>query len=213
MGLIDTFINRSDEIWAALLEHMFLAGVAMLIAIAIAVPLGIILTRTPKIAEYVIGLTSVVQTIPSLALLGFMLPVFGIGKVPAIIALTLYALLPILRNTYTGILGVTPSLVDAGKGMGMTSMQILRIVELPMTLPILMAGIRTATVLNIGVAALATFIGAGGLGDIIMRGLNVMNTNLILAGAIPAAVLALVVDFGLKKLENAVTPRGLKKDN
>lgn len=211
MGLIDTFINRSDDIWTAFLQHIFLAGVAMLIAIAIAVPLGIILTRTPKIAEFVIGLTSVVQTIPSLALLGFMLPVFGIGKVPAIIALTLYALLPILRNTYTGIQGVTPSLVDAGKGMGMTSMQILRMVELPMTLPILMAGIRTATVLNIGVAALATFIGAGGLGDIIMRGLNVMDTNLILAGAIPAAILALVFDFGLKKLEEAVTPRGLKK--
>lgn len=211
MGLIDTFINRQSEIITAFLEHIYLAGIAMLIAIAIAVPLGIFLTRVPKIAEFVIGLTSIVQTIPSLALLGFMLPIFGIGRVPAIIALTLYALLPILRNTYTGIQGVTPSLVDAGKGMGMTSMQILRMVELPMTLPILMAGIRTATVLNIGVAALATFIGAGGLGDIIMRGLNVMDTNLILAGAIPAAVLALVIDFGLKKLEEVVTPRGLKK--
>lgn len=210
MGLIDTFVNRSGDIWTAFLQHIFLAGVAMTIAILIAVPLGIILTRTPKAAEFVIGLTSIVQTIPSLALLGFMLPVFGIGKVPAIIALTLYALLPILRNTYTGIQGVSAPLVDAGRGMGMTSMQILRIVELPMTLPILMAGIRTATVLNIGVAALATFIGAGGLGDIIMRGLNVMDTNLILAGAIPAAALALIVDYGLKKIEQAVTPRGLK---
>lgn len=210
MELIDTFINRKDDILIAFQEHIFLAGIAMIIAIAIAVPLGILLTRTPKIAEIVIGITAIVQTIPSLALLGFMLPLLGIGKVPAIIALTLYALLPILRNTYTGICEVDPSLIDAGKGMGMTSSQILFMVELPMTLPILMAGIRTATILNIGVAALATFIGAGGLGDIIVRGLNVMDNNLILSGAIPAAILALVFDFILKLIENKVTPRGLK---
>lgn len=210
MGLIDTFISRKDDIWVAFQGHIFLATVAMVIAIAIAVPLGIILTRNKKIAEGVIGVTAVIQTIPSLALLGFMLPLFGIGKVPAIIALTLYALLPILRNTYTGIMGVDPALVDAGKGMGMTSRQILFMVELPMTLPILMAGIRTATVLTIGVAALATFIGAGGLGDVIIRGLNVMDKNLILSGAIPAAILAIVFDFALKKLESKVTPRGLK---
>ena len=210
MGLINTFLERQDDIITAFLEHIFLAGVAMIIGIAIAVPLGIILTRYQKIAEIVIGITAVIQTIPSLALLGFMLPIFGIGKVPAVIALTLYALLPILRNTYTGITEVDPSLVDAGRGMGMTSRQILFMVELPMTLPILMAGVRTATVLTIGVAALATFIGAGGLGDIIMRGLNVMNTNLILAGAIPAAILAIVFDYLLKVLEKKVTPRGLK---
>ncbi len=209
-GLIDTFIDRKEDIWQAFQEHMFLAGVAMLIAICVAVPLGIVLTRITRIAETVIGATSVIQTIPSLALLGFMLPIFGIGKVPAIIALALYALLPILRNTYTGIQGVTPALVDGGRGMGMTSRQILFMVELPLTLPILMAGIRTATVLNIGVAALATFIGAGGLGDIIIRGLNVMNTNLILAGAIPAAILALGFDFILKKVEQRVTPKGLR---
>ena len=210
MGLIDTFISRKDDIWVAFQGHIFLASVAMIIAIAIAVPLGIILTRNKKIAEGVIGVTAIIQTIPSLALLGFMLPLFGIGKVPAIIALTLYALLPILRNTYTGIIGVDPALVDAGKGMGMTSRQILFMVELPLTLPILMAGIRTATVLTIGVAALATFIGAGGLGDVIIRGLNVMDKNLILSGAIPAAILAIVFDFALKKLERKVTPKGLK---
>ncbi|GIN63247.1 hypothetical protein J27TS8_32400 [Robertmurraya siralis] len=210
MDLINTFINRKSDIWTAFQEHIFLAGIAMMIAIAIAVPLGIILTRYKKLAEPIIGVTAIIQTVPSLALLGFMLPIFGIGKVPAIIALTLYALLPILRNTYTGILGVDPALVDAGKGMGMTSRQILFMVELPLTLPILMAGIRTATVLTIGVAALATFIGAGGLGDLITRGLNVMDKNLILAGAIPAAILAIVFDFALKKLEDKVTPKGLK---
>jgi osmoprotectant transport system permease protein len=139
-----------------------------------------------------------------------MLPIFGIGKVPAIIALTLYALLPILRNTYTGILGVDPALVDAGRGMGMTSRQILFMVELPLTLPIIMAGVRTATVLTIGVAALATFIGAGGLGDLIDRGLRVADKNLILIGAIPAAILAILFDLFLRKLEEKVTPRGLK---
>ncbi|WP_383150769.1 ABC transporter permease, partial [Streptomyces sp. NPDC056697] len=154
MDLINTFINRKSDIWVAFQEHIFLAGIAMMIAIAIAVPLGIILTRYKKLAEPIIGVTAIIQTVPSLALLGFMLPIFGIGKVPAIIALTLYALLPILRNTYTGILGVDPALVDAGKGMGMTSRQILFMVELPLTLPILMAGVRTATVLTIGVAAL-----------------------------------------------------------
>ena len=213
MDLLNTFVERKGEIWIAFQEHMMLAGVAMLIAIVVAVPLGVFLTRTPKAAEGVIGATSIIQTIPSLALLGFMLPIFGIGKVPAITALALYALLPILRNTYTGIRGVDPALVDGGRGMGMTSRQILFMVELPLTLPILMAGIRTATVLNIGVAALATFIGAGGLGDIIMRGLNVMNHNLILAGAIPAALLALFFDFLLKKVEQAVTPRGLRQNS
>lgn len=210
MTLIETFINRKDAVWTAFQEHLILAGIAMLFAIAIAVPLGIILTRNKKIAEFVIGIASVIQTIPSLALLAFMLPLFGIGKVPAVIALTLYALLPILRNTYTGIIGVDQALVDAGKGMGMTSRQILFMVELPMTLPILMAGVRTSTVLTIGVAALATFIGAGGLGDLIIRGLDVMNTNLILTGAIPAAILAITFDFLLKKLEDKVTPKGLK---
>ncbi len=182
----------------------------MAIAIVVAVPLGIALTRNKKLAEPVIGIAAIIQTIPSLALLGFMLPIFGIGKLPAVIALTLYALLPILRNTYTGILGVDPALVDAGRGMGMTSWQILRMVEFPLSLPVIMAGVRTATVLTIGVTALATFIGAGGLGDLIDRGLRVADKNLILAGAIPAAVLAILFDLLLRKIEDKVTPKGLK---
>jgi osmoprotectant transport system permease protein len=210
MELINAFIERKDDIWIAFQEHVLLSGIAMLIAILIAVPLGILLTRYKKLAEPIIGVAAIIQTIPSLALLGFMLPIFGIGKVPAIIALTLYALLPILRNTYTGILGVDPALVDAGRGMGMTSRQILFMVELPLTLPIIMAGVRTATVLTIGVAALATFIGAGGLGDLIDRGLRVADKNLILTGAIPAAILAILFDLALRKLEEKVTPRGLR---
>jgi osmoprotectant transport system permease protein len=210
MDLINAFIERKDDIWIAFQEHVLLSGIAMLIAILIAVPLGVLLTRYRKLAEPIIGIAAIIQTIPSLALLGFMLPIFGIGKVPAIIALTLYALLPILRNTYTGILGVDPALVDAGRGMGMTSRQILFMVELPLTLPIIMAGVRTATVLTIGVAALATFIGAGGLGDLIDRGLRVADKNLILTGAIPAAILAILFDLALRKLEEKVTPRGLR---
>ncbi|ADL07013.1 ABC transporter permease [Thermosediminibacter oceani] len=211
MDLLNTFIERKQDILIAFQEHVFLSGIAMAIAIAVAVPLGIALTRYKKLAEPIIGIAAIIQTIPSLALLGFMLPIFGIGKLPAIIALTLYALLPILRNTYTGILGVDPALIDVGKGMGMTSRQILWMVELPLSLPVIMAGVRTATVLTIGVAALATFIGAGGLGDLIDRGLRVADRNLILAGAIPAAILAILFDLILRKVEDKVTPKGLKK--
>ncbi|KPC97423.1 ABC transporter permease [Geobacillus thermocatenulatus] len=208
MELLQTLIERKNDIWIAFQEHVLLSAIAMGIAIVIAVPLGVALTRYRKLAEPIIGVAAIIQTIPSLALLGFMLPIFGIGKLPAIIALTLYALLPILRNTYTGILGVDPALVDAGRGMGMTSRQILWMVELPLSLPVIMAGVRTATVLTIGVAALATFIGAGGLGDLIDRGLRIADKNLILAGAIPAAILAIAFDWLLRKVEQKVTPKG-----
>ncbi|PJW16326.1 ABC transporter permease [Geobacillus sp. WSUCF-018B] len=209
MELLQTLIERKNDIWIAFQEHVLLSAIAMGIAIVIAVPLGVVLTRYRKLAEPIIGVAAIIQTIPSLALLGFMLLIFGIGKLPAIIALTLYALLPILRNTYTGILGVDPALVDAGRGMGMTSRQILWMVELPLSLPVIMAGVRTATVLTIGVAALATFIGAGGLGDLIDRGLRIADKNLILAGAIPAAILAIAFDWLLRKVEKKVTPKGL----
>lgn len=210
---IDTFILRWPTILEALQEHLYLSFVSILIGILISVPLGIVISRMKKIAEFVIGVTAVFQTIPSLALFGFLLPVFGIGSTPAIIALMVYALLPILRNTYTGIVGVDDSLIQAGKGMGMTSGQILWKIELPLALPVIMAGIRTATVLTIGVATLATFIGAGGLGDIIYRGLSTLNNELVLAGAIPAALLAIFFDSILKGIERIVTPKGLKKQD
>jgi osmoprotectant transport system permease protein len=207
---IDIIIEDWPDILVSVQEHLFLSFVSILIGILIAVPVGIFISRFSKIAEFIIGITAIFQTIPSLALFGFLLPVFGIGSTPAIIALTVYALLPILRNTYTGIIGVDHSLIQAGKGMGMTPNQILWRIELPLALPIIMAGIRTATVLTIGVATLATFIAAGGLGDIIYRGLSTINNELVFAGALPAAILAIFFDTVLRGIEKLVTPKGLK---
>ncbi|PLS17285.1 glycine/betaine ABC transporter [Bacillus sp. M6-12] len=209
--LIDIFRTRWGEILEALQQHLFLSIVSIVLATLIAIPLGIFIARRRKFAEPIIGVASIFQTIPSLALFGFLLPLFGIGNITAIIALTIYALLPILRNTYTGITGVEQSAVEAGRGMGMTKNQILRMIEIPLALPIIMAGLRTATVLTIGVATLAAFIGAGGLGDIIYRGLSTARNELVLAGAIPAAVLAIVIDLILKRIEVATDPRSGKK--
>lgn len=209
--MIDTFRTRWTEIFEALQQHLFLSLVSILIATLISIPTGIFIARRRKIAEPIIGIASVFQTVPSLALFGFLLPFFGIGNVTAIIALTIYALLPILRNTYTGILSVDQSAVEAGRGMGMTKNQILRMIELPLALPIIMAGLRTATVLTIGVATLAAFIGGGGLGDIIYRGLSTTRNELVLAGAIPAAILAIVIDLILKRFEIASDPKKRKK--
>lgn len=211
MQLINVLQQRFPEIVVGTYQHIEMTVLSMLFAILISVPLGIYLTRHQKFAELIIGITAVFQTIPSLALLGFMIPLFGIGFLPAVIALTIYGLLPILRNTYTGILGVDEAVREAGKGMGMTPQQVLFMVEIPLALPIIMAGIRTATVLIIGVATIATLIGSGGLGDLIYRGIAMASTELILCGAIPAAILALVFDFALKKLENMVTPKVNKK--
>nr|WP_239581617.1 ABC transporter permease [Jeotgalibacillus terrae] len=194
----------------ATLEHLYLSFTAIFIAIIISLPLGIFISRKQKVAEFYIGVTAVFQTIPSLALFGFLVPIMGIGFETALIALIIYALLPILRNTYTGITGVDQAVIEAGKGMGMTDRQILFKIELPLSLPFLMAGIRTATVLTVGVATLATFVGAGGLGDVIWRGLQSYNNSLVLAGAIPVALLALLFDFILKTLEKKTTPKGLK---
>ncbi|MDP4170921.1 MAG: glycine betaine ABC transporter substrate-binding protein [Bacillota bacterium] len=209
--LITTFRERWPDILVGLKEHLFLSLVSILIATLIAVPLGIYISRKRNLAEPIIGITSIFQTVPSLALFGFLLPVFGIGSTTAIIALTIYALLPILRNTYIGISGVDSSVVEAGRGMGMTKNQILRMIELPLALPIIMGGLRTATVLTIGVATLAAFIGAGGLGDLIYRGLSTARNELVLAGAIPAAVLAIVCDWILKRVEVATDPKSGKK--
>jgi len=203
--------NRWEDILLATIQHIELTIISLIFANLIAVPLGILLTRYRRWSEPVIGVTAVFQTIPSLALLGFMIPLMGIGKVPAIVALTIYGLLPILRNTYTGIVGVTPAVVEAGIGMGMTSRQVLFMVELPMALPVIMAGIRTATVLLIGVATLAALIGAGGLGDLIFRGISMANSELILAGALPAALLALIFDHALKRVELYAQPKGLQR--
>ncbi|WP_028828553.1 ABC transporter permease [Proteocatella sphenisci] len=207
---IDTIVSRWPMVFDSLISHMWLTLISLGFAILIAVPLGILLTRHRNISDFIIGIASVFQTIPSLALLGFMIPFFGIGTKPAIIALTIYGLLPILRNTYTGIIGVDPGAKEAGTGMGMTSLQILFMVEIPLSLSIIMAGIRTATVLIIGVTTLASLVGAGGLGDLIFRGISSVNSGLILAGAVPAAILAIFFDFLLKLFEKKATPKGLR---
>ncbi|WP_409294557.1 glycine betaine ABC transporter substrate-binding protein [Peribacillus sp. SCS-26] len=211
MALWDTMSSRWPDILLGLQQHLFLSIVSIAVAAIIAIPLGIFISRRKRVAEPIIGVVSVFQTIPSLALFGFLLPLFGIGNITAIIALTVYALLPLLRNTYTGLTSVDQSAVEAGKGMGMTQNQILRMIELPLAMPIIMAGLRTASVLTIGVATLAAFIGAGGLGDLIYRGLSTARNELVLAGAIPAAILAVAIDLILKRVELAVDPKRGKR--
>lgn len=208
--LLDIWNSRSTDIAIATAEHLMLTIIALLLANLFAIPLGVLLTRYQKWAEPIIGIAAVFQTIPSLALLGLMIPLLGIGVMPAVVALTIYGLLPILRNTYTGILGVNSAAIEAGVGMGMTSKQILFWIELPLARPIIMAGIRTATVLLVGIATLASLIGAGGLGDLIFRGISTANQELILAGAIPAALLAIVFDIVLKNVERRMQPKGLQ---
>ncbi len=200
-SLFDFMRQQSGKILDQVLAHIGLTFTSLLIAVAIGLPLGIFIARKKKFAAPVLGFTGVLQTIPSIALLGFMIPLLGIGPKPAIVALFLYALLPIVRNTFTGITGVDASVREAAKGMGMSSRQILTKVELPLAMPVILAGIRTATVINVGVATLAAYIAAGGLGEFIFGGIALNNTNMILAGAIPAALLAILFDFTLSKVQ------------
>ncbi|KAB7706136.1 ABC transporter permease subunit [Bacillus aerolatus] len=206
---INVFNERKGDVLQSLIEHVQISFIALFFAVLIAIPLGIYLTRHRKAAEGIIGITAVLQTIPSLALLGLMIPLFGIGRVPAIIALVIYALLPILRNTYTGITGVDPSLSEAARAMGMKNHQRLIKVELPLAMPVIMAGIRTAMVLIVGTATLAALIGAGGLGDVILLGIDRNNASLIVLGAIPAALLAIFFDIILKAAEKISFKRSL----
>lgn len=201
---------RWPDLIQALLQHIQLVFISMLIAILIGIPLGILITRKKVFKGPVLGIANILQTIPSLALLGFMIPLFGIGIKTAVAALFLYSLLPIIRNTYTGIKDVDLSILEAAKGMGMTDFQILFKVQLPLALNVIMAGIRTATVINVGTATLAAFIGAGGLGDFIFIGISRNIDALVLIGAFPAALLALVFDGLLGLLEKITTPKGIK---
>lgn len=206
-GLIETYQDRKTELLQALIEHIQLSVISLLIACAIAIPLGIYLSRNKRLSEWSIGVTSVIQTIPSLALLGLMIPLVGIGTLPSIIALVLYSLLPIVRNTYTGLAEVDSSIKEAARACGMTPMQSLWKVELPLALPVMMAGIRTAMVLIIGTATIAALIGAGGLGSIILLGIDRNDNYLLLLGAIPAALLALLFDGLLRQTEVATRKR------
>jgi osmoprotectant transport system permease protein len=194
--------EQSGKLLEQTITHTGLTFLSLLLAVSIGLPLGIIIADRKKWAGTVLGIAGILQTIPSIALLGFLIPVLGIGAKPAIAALFLYALLPIIRNTYTGITAVDATVKDAAKGMGMTKSQILLKVELPLALPIILAGIRTATVINVGVATLAAYIAAGGLGEFIFGGIALNNSNMILAGALPAAGLAILFDFLLGRLQN-----------
>lgn len=213
MKLIQYVLNNYGLMGSLLLQHLQLTGIAILSAIAIGVPLGILITRYKSIAGPILAVSSVFQTIPSIAFFGVLIPFLGIGKKTAIIVLFLYALLPIVKNTYTGIKEVSPFLKDAGKGMGMTNMQILTMVELPQSLPVIMAGVRIATVINIGTTTIAAYIGAGGLGQLIFTGIQLYRNEMILAGAIPAALLAILIDRLFGCIEYKMTSKGLKGES
>ena len=198
------FVEHRAEILEATVEHMALVAMAMLIAIVIAVPLGMFVVQRPGLRAISLGVANIFQTIPSLALFGLLIPIpflGGIGRRTAVVALVLYALLPILRNTYVGLSGIDPAVLEAAEAMGMTRAQVLFRVRFPLALSVILAGIRTATIITIGVATIAAEIGAGGLGTFIFRGVALVSDSLILAGAIPAALLALIADFLLGLIE------------
>jgi osmoprotectant transport system permease protein len=203
-GLASYLWQRRSEILALTGEHLVLVAISTVVAVAIGVPLGLALTRRPRLAAPVLGIAGVVQTVPSLALFGFLIPlpfIGGIGPRTAIVALVIYALLPILRNTHAGILSVDPAILEAADGVGMTRRQRLWWVELPLSLPIVLGGVRIATVVSIGIATIAAAVGAGGLGVLIYRGIAIVDNRLILAGALPAALLAVAADLLLSAVE------------
>jgi osmoprotectant transport system permease protein len=208
MNVFQFFVQNHEEVLALTLEHLGMVAASTLLAVLIGIPLGILITRRPGWNKPVLGSANIIQTIPSLALFGFLLPVPWIGARSgrlAILALTLYALLPLIRNTYAGIKGVDPAVVEAGRGMGMTDGQLLWQVQLPLALGVIVAGVRVATVISVGLAPIAAAIVAGGLGEYIFRGLAMVNNQLILAGAIPAALLALLADVSLGWLERRLS--------
>lgn len=207
MSFFEYLARNQSEVAARTLEHLWLVFASLSLAIAIGVPLGIALTRKPAMRGPVLGFANVVQTIPSLALFGFLIPlplIGGIGARTAIVALVLYGLLPIIRNTYAGISSVDASIREAARGMGMTEVQLLFMVELGLAAPVILAGIRIAAVLAVGIATIAAAIGGGGLGEFIFRGVAMVNHAVILAGAVPAALLALLADGGLHLLERSL---------
>jgi osmoprotectant transport system permease protein len=209
MNLWQFMLQNHTEVLELTLEHLWLVGISTLLAVLIGIPLGILITRWPALNKPVLGGANIIQTIPSLALFGFLLPAPWIGARAdrlAILALALYALLPLIRNTYVGIQSVDPAVVEAGRGMGLTDRQLLFQVELPLAFGVIIAGVRVATVISVGLATIAAAIGAGGLGEYIFRGLAMVNNQVILAGAIPAAAMALLADLSLGWLEKRLSP-------
>jgi osmoprotectant transport system permease protein len=210
MNFLHFVLHNRGQVLELTLEHLWLVGVSTLFAMLIGIPLGILIAHRQRFNKPVLLIANIVQTIPSLALFGFLLPLPWLGERAdrlAILALTLYALLPIIRNTYAGICGVDPSVVEAGKGMGLTESQLLFQVELPLASSVILSGVRTAVVISVGLATIAAAIGAGGLGEFIFRGLAMVDNGVILAGAVPAALLALLADFLVGSLERRLRPR------
>jgi osmoprotectant transport system permease protein len=204
MNVLQFMLRNRSQVLELTLEHLWLVGFSTLLAMLVGIPLGIVIAHRPRLNKPVLASANIIQTIPSLALFGFLLPVPWLGDRAdrlAILALTLYALLPMIRNTYAGIRGVDSAVVDAGRGMGLTDMQLLFQVELPLALSVILSGVRVAVVISVGLATIAAAIGAGGLGEFIFRGLAMVDNRVILAGAIPAAVLALLADLSVGWLE------------
>lgn len=216
-GLLLYFIKNRDYLFRVLNEHLFLVFISLTLAISAALPLGVLMTRHMFLSKTVFPIINTIQTIPSLALLGFLIPILGIGNIPAIFAFFLYSLLPIIRNTYTGIRDIDQNYIEVARGIGLTRMQILRHIELPLAFPMIISGIRTATVIIVGMATLATLIGAGGLGDPIFRGISTLDNYLILLGAIPAALLGISLDQLVGQIEKLISKNKywefIRKDN
>ncbi|HCL02730.1 MAG TPA: ABC transporter permease [Lachnoclostridium phytofermentans] len=211
MSFIDYIANNYEQIIRLLLEHIKLTAISVGFAILIGVPLGILISYAKRVSKPILMVANIIQAIPSMALLGFMIPFLGIGMVPAIVAVILYSLLPIIKNTYTGIDNINPQTLEAAKGIGLTPFQVLTKVQIPLALPVIMAGVRIASVTAVGLMTMAAFIGAGGLGYLVFSGIRTVNNNQILAGAIPACLLALFVDFLIGLVEKLVTPISLQK--
>ena len=208
--MMNFIANNASDLFSKTMEHLYISVIALIIAIIVSVPLGILLTRTKRLAKVSLTVASVLQTIPTLAVLALMIPLFGVGKVPAIIALFFYVLLPILNNTIIGVESIDKNVREAGKSMGMTELQLMKDVELPLALPMILSGIRLSSVYVISWATLASFIGAGGLGDYIFNGLNLYDANMIITATILITVLALLVDLILSRIEKWIVPKGLK---
>lgn len=211
MNFINYVISDYPHILELLIDHLKLTALSVGLALIIGVPLGIFISFAAKVSKPVLSAANVIQAIPSMALLGFMIPLLGIGTAPAVVAVVLYSLLPIIKNTYTGIDNINPQTLEAAKGIGLTPLQVLTRVQIPLALPVIMAGVRIASVTAVGLMTMAAFIGAGGLGDLVFSGIRTVNNNQILAGAIPACLLALLVDFLLGLVEKLVTPVSLQK--
>lgn len=201
--------QHGSELLVKTWQQIYISAISLVLGIIVAVPLSVILMKFPRTAKVVIAVASMLQTIPALALLAMMIPFFGVGRVPAIVALFLYSLMPILRNTYVGLMDVNADTVDSARGLGMTELQLILKVDIPLAMPVIMAGIRLSAIYVIAWATLASYIGAGGLGDFIFNGLSLYQPDLIFGGTIPVIILALLTDYLLGKLEKKITPKGI----